>query len=325
MRLPEDLQAAIEGLTEGIGLKALSSFSKDLTSRYREGKEKEKEFMFSEGHRLAYLASRFPATYAAIVNVLEEVKRRAFAIEIKSVADVGAGPGTGMWAALDVFQSIEKVTLYEKDRELMRIGKSIVQSAHRDGQKIWKEIDLKQSFEMEEADLVLISYAIGEIPPSYWTEILRTCWDKTGKMLVIIEPGTPVGFERIRALREMLIGFGGTVIAPCPHQNKCPLPIGDWCHFDVRLERSFTHRHIKEGSLGYEDEKFSYIALAKEDIERSKGARILRTPLKRPGNVSLSLCGQEGLYQKVVTKKTKEPYKKARKSDWGDWFEPLDS
>ena len=92
---------------------------------------------------------------------------------------------------------------------------------------------------------------------------------------------------------------------------------GDWCHFAARLARSSTHRQAKGGTLGYEDEKFSYVIMSKNENGFS-GARILRHPIKNKGHVSLKLCTQEGLCERTISKKDKELYKKARKLEWGD-------
>jgi ribosomal protein RSM22 (predicted rRNA methylase) len=77
--------------------------------------------------------------------------------------------------------------------------------------------------------------------------------------LVVIEPGTPRGAGAIRTIREELLAAGAHMLAPCPAAMPCPLAAPDWCHFAARVERSSLHRRIKEGALGYEDEKYSYV------------------------------------------------------------------
>ncbi len=92
---------------------------------------------------------------------------------------------------------------------------------------------------------------------------------------------------------------------------------GDWCHFAERVARTSLHRKIKGGSLGHEDEKFSYVIVSKTQGNLPP-ARILRHPLKHPGNITFTLCAQEGLKQEIVSKRTPDKYKKARKLEWGD-------
>lgn len=117
-----------------------------------------------------------------------------------------------------------------------------------------------------------------------------------------------------------LIDRGAFIAAPCPHQNVC---LNDWCHFGCRVARSKLHRESKGGAAPFEDEKFTYLIAVREKRE-SAGARILRRPLIGKGKVTLSLCASSGLTEKTVSKKDGEIYKKARKADWGDVFNPTE-
>ena len=75
---------------------------------------------------------------------------------------------------------------------------------------------------------------------------------------------------------------------------------------------------LKGGQLGWEDEKFSYIAFSKERCRDGKSARIIGHPQKLNGNVALQLCSEEGLLEKTISKKEQSLYKQARKAKWGD-------
>ena len=91
---------------------------------------------------------------------------------------------------------------------------------------------------------------------------------------------------------------------------------GDWCHFSVRLERTAEHRLIKEGALGYEDEKYSYVVASREPGEHYQ-ARILRHPQKHSGHIEFTLCTQEGLKNETVSRRMGDRYKKSKKCEWG--------
>jgi ribosomal protein RSM22 (predicted rRNA methylase) len=134
----------------------------------------------------------------------------------------------------------------------------------------------------------------------------------------MIEPGTPATFANVLRARDLLIGVGAQIVAPCPHHNVCPLAArNDWCHFAVRLERSAHHRRLKGGDLGYEDEKFSYLIASKIPMQRPE-ARIVRHPLKHSGHVKLTLCTPADLQQVTIAKSQKLLYRAARKAEWGD-------
>lgn len=320
MNLPIPLKHGIEEELERVGKCNIVHARQELSERYKNPTQS-KAFITTEAHRCSYLATRMPATYAAIIHVLQEIKRRQPHIQIKSVLDLGAGPGTGMWAVLEMFPEIETVTLLEKDRELITLGKKL--AAHSEHaacrQANWIIADLEQSHTLPQHDLLLLSYSIGELSEKSRLSLLTQCWAASGQILAIIEPGTPQGFEKIRTARGHLIAQGANIIAPCPHANACPMANGDWCHFFVRLDRSGIHRQVKGGTLGYEDEKFSYIAVTKNNPQPCQ-ARILRHPIKRSGHMYFTLCTSEGLQETLISKRTPELYKQAKQLDWGDAF-----
>jgi ribosomal protein RSM22 (predicted rRNA methylase) len=105
------------------------------------------------------------------------------------------------------------------------------------------------------------------------------------------------------------------VVAPCPHQAACP---NDWCHFAARIGRTSVHRRLKGGELSYEDEKFSYVAAAR-DLSGGTPGRVVRRTQQRKGLVSLPLCTAEGVLRtELVSKRQGDRYRAARDVDWGD-------
>lgn len=113
------------------------------------------------------------------------------------------------------------------------------------------------------------------------------------------------------------------MIAPCPHMEKCPMKGSDWCHFSIRLDRSQEHRQLKGAKLGFEDEKYSYVAFGKGKYALARG-RILRHPQKRSGHVTFKVCATDGLIEETISRKQGALYKRARKANWGDVFPPKD-
>jgi ribosomal protein RSM22 (predicted rRNA methylase) len=319
MQLPTPLQTAIENATKSLGLNQLIEAREELTQRYRQPTAGS-QFMTTDAQRQSYVVSRMPATYAAVHTALKAIRERAD-LSIKSLLDLGAGPGTGMWAACDHFPDIETITLLEKDKALLALGKRLAQNSEQPAmhKAHWQEGDLEKLTDLPPHDLVLLSYSIGELNSERFESLLNLCWNATKQLLLIVEPGTPVGFERIRLLRRQLIDQGAHLIAPCPHHLACPMEGGDWCHFAARVERTSLHRRLKGGSLGYEDEKFSYIAATKTPYPLP-AARILRQPNKHTGHVMLKLCTPDGIQHPTVSKKMGDLYKQARKADWGDSF-----
>jgi ribosomal protein RSM22 (predicted rRNA methylase) len=106
------------------------------------------------------------------------------------------------------------------------------------------------------------------------------------------------------------------MVAPCPGEGDCPITGSDWCHFAARVERSSLHRRLKQAGLGYEDEKFSYVAVARETVTPAD-ARVVRRPQHHPGLIEISLCTPAGLSTERVTRRDQEAFRRARKADWG--------
>ncbi len=320
MSLPSDLQQAIEAITAKHSLSSLSNATKEVSSRYRAPNILHKSpALTSEQHRLSYLVTRLPATYGVIEAVLSELVHRVPTIQPRSLLDVGTGPGTAVWAATEAF-ALDQLTLLEKDAAFLQLGQQLMAHASHDAFKIanWHQADMTAFSGWTPHDLVLLSYTLGEIDSSQSLGVLKSCWESTRQALIVIEPGTPRGYETILTVRSALVEWGGTLVAPCPQEGRCPMEgTKDWCHFSCRIARSSTHRQAKGAALGHEDEKYSYvIATRGEGLPVTE--RVVRHPLRKSGHVHLELCTPDGIHKTVISKKQGETYQWAKKADWGD-------
>jgi len=314
--LPPALQTGLDELTRGISPRELERSSRALSDAYRAGGSPASRAARTAGEVSAYLATRAPATYAAAEEVFGQIRvlRRDWAPA--SALDLGAGPGIATWAALEAWREITTVTLVEAEPEMARAGKRLAEQG-RDALRQASWTVAAAGADGAQADLVVVSYVIGELQATALEELVRHAWERTADTLVIIEPGTTAGYRRTLAARDAVIAAGGSTLAPCPHDTPCPLPEGDWCHFSTRLARSRTHRIAKDAERGFEDEKFAYVVLCRTP-HASAEARVLRRPDQRPGHVVLDLCTPSGLERRTVSKKEGDVYRRARKLGWGD-------
>lgn len=320
MRLPEELQRGIDAIVASTPAPAMTRAAAEISDAYRRG-DFASAPLKNPVHRLAYLQVRMPATYVACHQVFAKTSEVLPDFQPSSLLDLGAGPGTAIWAATECFPSVEKISCVERDPELLRIGKTLAaESCRPDLQNAnWTAADLR-TFNPQPHDVIVLSYTLGELNANDAKRLVSAAW-KAAKLLLLIEPGTPKSFVRMAELRKQLIADGATVAAPCPHENDCPLLLkDDWCHFAARLERTAEHRRIKGGSLGYEDEKFCYLSATRLPVERT--GRIVRHPMIHSGYVQLQVCATDKLRQTTVTKSHKETYRAARKSAWGDRWPP---
>lgn len=317
--LPARLLDSVEQLISKCDAKELGTAAKDLSDRYR-GTSPSRTFIGTEVERLAYLLTRFPATYASVGAAMTELSHAVEPENFRSILDLGAGPGTAVWAAGAVFPGLESATLWERDPGMITIGRELAQgfASNLSDSIEWKNADLGGLGRFPRHGLVVMAYSFGELDgPKLRRKVLEKAWDAAEGAFLLVEPGTPKGFENIREAREWLIRQGARIACPCPHDNPCPVSGTDWCHFAQRLPRTRLHRTHKGGELSYEDEKYSYVAAVRR-MEGNRAARIVRHPQKRPGHVILELCTRDGLQQSTIGKREKTVYKSARKAAWGE-------
>ena len=169
----------------------------------------------------------------------------------------------------------------------------------------------------EPRDLATLAYVLNELAPEDRPRLVERLWRLTTDTLVIVEPGTPAGWQRVLAARRQLIAGGAYVIAPCPHANECPLQPPDWCHFARRVARSRLHRQAKSADVPWEDEKFSYVAVSRKQAT-AVGARVIARPRKASGRVTLKLCRPDGSAgDQLFSRRDGAQFKRASRSDWG--------
>jgi ribosomal protein RSM22 (predicted rRNA methylase) len=318
--LPQDLQAGLDRATQGISRNALGQRSAAISQAYRSGQGSAPTIQ-SADDALAYALARMPATFAAAAAVFAALKEAAPHFAPRTLLDVGAGPGTASWAATGCFADLTALQLVDDNAHLRQLALQLLSGAAAAALRAaaYGQGDARQVMTaLEPADLTVASYFVGELPEAQLLDHADALWAKTAGILLIIEPGTPAGFSRIRSLRSHLIGRQAHVVCPCPHDRDCPLTGDDWCHFSQRLNRSRDHRQVKGAALSFEDEKFSYVALSRHAPEMSARDRVLAVPRVTKGSITTKLCTPAGLVTDVASRREADTYKERRRWRWGD-------
>lgn len=314
MDIPQELKDAIEKISAEIKYKSIIEETQSISKKYRENDGKGKKLVTKQSETIAYAISRMPATYCAVYSAFSNVLKN-YNKQIKTVLDIGAGTGAATWAITSL-ADVEKITCLEREKAMKDTGNQLMKDVLSNVE--WEEFDLVSDEINKKADLVVSSYVINELSEENRKKAIEKMWDSTNDILLIIEPGTPEGFRHILEARKQLLSKGASIIAPCSHNGNCPINHQeDWCSFYVRVARGGMQRQAKKGELGYEDEKFSYIAFSKTPTDTGI-PRILRHPQINSGYVKVKLCTENGLEEKTYSKKDGEIYKKIRKLDAGD-------
>lgn len=312
MKLPEYLTESLESTLVHTKLKNLVESRMKLTESYKDIR-KNTDPIKTENDFYTYLISRLPATYNVSYQVLEMLKGQP----IKSMLDIGSGPGTSIYAGLEIFEGLEKLTLVERNKFFLDFSRNTLEKEFEHIPTSFIKTDLQSHTFDQNHDLAIMSYVLNELEESKKEEIINKIWNKANKFLVIIEPGTPKGFENIRKIRKLLLSLNANIVAPCTHLNTCPISDGDWCHFYKRIERNRMQKYLKTATESYEDEKYSYVIFSKDKITYTDKKRIIRFPKILKGHSDLQVCSNKGIENITISAKDSN-YKKAKKLDWGD-------
>lgn len=323
--LPRELAEAVDRLLQAISTRDLARASAELSAQYREKRERRAPVARSASAILAYAATRLPATYAAVTAALSAVHDLRPDWQPRTLLDLGAGPGTSIWAASAIWPALERAVAVEAEPRMIALGQDLAGAASHEAVRTtrWVRSDVADRPPDGSYDLVILAYILGELDAPGQDLAIAHAAAATATpagLTIVVEPGTPEGHARVLRARDRLLARGGFVTAPCPHNRPCPIVSPDWCHFAVRLSRTAAHRAAKLADLGYEDEKFSYVAVARQSTQQAD-ARVLRHPQSRPRLVRLELCTPDDLQSLVVTKGDRERFRLARKVRWGDRFD----
>jgi len=285
MELPAPLRQAVDGLLEQTPQQALRQAARTLSDRYRAELRDDRLHMAGELAVKAYLAARMPATYAAVRASLDALGQARPDFSPETLLDIGAGPGTVVWAAAELWPGLARATLVEASAAARQTGESLAQRAGLGVEATWIDADATlDSPAGRPAELVTASYLLDEIAPAARPGLIERLWSLTLDTLLIVEPGT--------------------------------------CHFSRRVARSRIHRLTKDADVPWEDEKFIFVAASRRPAA-SHASRVLAPPKTGSGKVALKLCRPDGrAEEKLLTRRDGPAFKAARRADWGDAFEP---
>ena len=312
MDIEENLRITLEGLNlKDINIKAQSD---NITNKYRNNLGGMGGILTTPAEVLTYAQVRMMPTFECVKRVVSGLNLNT----CESLLDVGSGTGAGILALCNKHE-LSTISAIEKEPEMIKLSSFILNKVlEKRVQYINADVvdcDIETSY-----DIILASFVLNELSLSRQEKLVKKLWAKTNKYLILIDPGKPENFKQMMNIRQLLINDGAKLVAPCKTCKTCPLvEKGDWCHFLARVRRSSVHRQAKQGSLSYEDEKFTYLVFSRtdENIEMNS-SRIIRRPQVGKGKITHTLCTQEGIKTRVFSKRDKELYKRAKDCGVGE-------
>eukprot|EP01125_Pyxidicula_operculata_P004606 TRINITY_DN1736_c0_g1_i1.p1 TRINITY_DN1736_c0_g1~~TRINITY_DN1736_c0_g1_i1.p1 ORF type:complete len:407 (-),score=71.97 TRINITY_DN1736_c0_g1_i1:668-1762(-) len=157
---------------------------------------------YNERQSLAYVAHRVPGIYSCNYRSFQEIKKRFSEFSPQSMLDFGSGPGTAIWAAKETWPDIKSYMAIEPSKAMTEVSKILLRDfpVHR---RQYIDEGKQNVF-----DLVMASYSLSELDDDSTRALtIRKLWKsvKTGGALVIVEPGTPIGFKLVRFARSHIL------------------------------------------------------------------------------------------------------------------------
>jgi ribosomal protein RSM22 (predicted rRNA methylase) len=147
-----------------------------------------------------------------------------------------------------------------------------------------------------------------------------------GGIVLIVEPGTSVGFPLIQSVAKLLAPTEH-LIAPYIH-NTFVESASYWIHFAQKFTRPEFQRMIRqkfrESTLmasDWEETTYSYVAYGNIEQEYKPWARAIGRATKYKGYLTIPLLTQEGIREQKIMKRHKEAYALMKNLRWGDTIE----
>lgn len=294
-----------------------------LHTRYMEqAQNKQQTHLHDALDALAYLGLRASATYAQIFGAVSAVGEIVPSWQPKTLLDLGCGPGPGLWALSTLLPSLREATCIDQNSHLLALGKKIISEAQWPITTTWQQADILQRIERDETlyDVVLIANVLNELSVVQRETLLEIAFKRCRQLLIIVEPGTPVGSEIVQTAAAQLAP-AGTLIAPYIGKHFVQ---EYFLHFPQRFTRpEFARRlrqEMRESSLmasDWEEAKYSYLAIGKIAPEVSPWGRCIGPTRLMNGYLELPVLVKEQVMQLKVMKRHKQQYSLAKKLPWG--------
>ncbi|XP_040910543.1 methyltransferase-like protein 17, mitochondrial [Toxotes jaculatrix] len=287
---------------------------------------------------VVYMAARLAGGYAAVKRALNEIVKRDPSFAPQSLLDFGSGLGTVVWASHSCWaSSLKEMVCVDSSGPMNILAERLLKGDNDSAQPHIKEVYFRQFLPVTpkvQFDLVVAAFTLSELPIGQdREEAVFTLWRKTGSYLVLVENGTKEGHQILMEARDTLLkkqekivhdSRPASVFAPCPHEQMCPKLARELnvpCNFLQPYQPLPLPKHNSQ-----QIEKFSFLILTRTGSVEAKTegldwGRLIAPVLRRSRHVHCRMCCPDGQLQHIVVtarKHSRDVYRCARSSDWGD-------
>lgn len=327
INLPESISEAASRILSRSDSHILSTSAKLLHERYMlQDKGEATSYIQKSNDALAYLALRFPATFAQIGSALLQIKDRVSDWEPTSVLDVGCGPGTDILAALSIWPNIKMAVGLEQDQKFLSLAEEIFYDAKVTVETKWEHrtiADWIVSPSHKNYDLIIVANVLNELPKDIKESFFAQLHKRSSGIVLMLEPGTPRGYNIIQSAAKQIAPISSLI---APYINNTFVPsVEYWIHFPQRFQRPEFQRRIRQSmreselmASDWEEAKFSYVAWGEIPVKNTAWGQSIGEVQRYHGYLIIPVLTAEGIVKARVMKRHKAVYAAAKNIRWGE-------
>lgn len=273
-------------------IQSLGDLTKVLWATFNTSREElDRDYMSNEKLLTAYMASFFIPNVERILSIATNPRVKAQLKKISQsksihILDFGSGPLSATFGLLLALNEIkeskdnvtfatEKIVIHAVERSERAVKKAIHLLNNSISSNIFIEVHRTTSIPRDQQfNIVLAANVFNEIPEKHRSvtarSIISALTPDSSNIAIFMEPGQREHSKKLTDLRNDLLSqstqFKTEVIAPCPHNDACPLSSkferDDWCWFSHHFERPDVLKEIdKKSSLDHTNLAYSFFAL----------------------------------------------------------------
>lgn len=298
--------------------------------------------------RLAYLLYFLPINFAKACFVFQKLPEAFWQQTEFKILDLGCGPASASLAFLYMLEQKNKtakveIQLVDQNKKILGDAQSLLLAWQGKSTglqnlsiKLESQVLLKTRLAAK-FDLIIFHHVINEmtslgaVERSQWLHPFLNQHLSHQGLAVIIEPALKRPTREMMALRDHLIEARFQVLAPCLHQQICPMLAStrhDWCHFYAEWQEPGYLKKL-DRLIGNDNRylKLAYLILSRRESYEVRHPinhfRMVSNRMATRGKTEVVLCGPPGGIRLMRLDRNRSPHNRdldlSKRGDILEW------